>query len=118
MNNTSAQHSTAILVTRNGMGYAEEALQHKLIKTYFTLLNDSDMLPGIICFYADGIQLVVEGSPVLDELKALESKGVHLVVCNTCLKYYGLADKLQVGLIGGMHDIIAAQWHADKVISI
>ncbi len=118
MNSISTQPSTAILVTRNGMGHAEESLQHRLIKTYFTLLNDNDMLPGIICFYAGGIQLVVEGSPVLDELRALESKGVHLVVCNTCLKYYGLADKLQVGIIGGMHDIITTQWHADKVISI
>jgi len=118
MNKISAQHSTAILVTRNGMGHAQEPLQQKLIKTYFTLLNENDTLPGIICFYADGIQLVVQGSPVLDELKALESKGVHLVVCNTCLKYYDLADKLQVGIIGGMHDIIAAQWHAEKVISI
>jgi len=118
MSAASKQYSTAVLITRNGMGHAEAPLQQKLVKTYLTMLNDNDMLPGIICFYADGVKLVVEGSPVLDALKSLEAKGVRLVVCNTCLKYYDLADKLRVGIIGGMHDIITAQWQARKVISI
>ena len=33
----------------------------------------------------------VEGSPVVDVLKALEAKGVRLILCRTCLDYYGLA---------------------------
>jgi len=51
-------------------------------------------------------------------LKALEAKGVRLIVCNTCLKYFDLTDKLRVGIVGGLHDIIAAQWHARKVITL
>ncbi len=118
MSAASEQYSTAILITRNGMGHAEAELQQRLIKTYLTMLNDNDMLPGIICFYADGVNLVVEGSPVLDVLKSLEAKGVRLIICNTCLKYFDLTDKVRVGIVGGMHDIIAAQWQARKVIAI
>ncbi len=117
MSAASKQYSTAILITRNGMGHAEAELQQRLIKTYLTMLDDNDMLPGIICFYADGVNLVVEGSPVLDVLKSLEAKGVRLIICNTCLKYFDLTDKVQVGILGGMHDIIAAQWQAEKVIT-
>ena len=118
MSAASKQYSTAILITRNGMGHAEAELQQKLITTYLTMLDENDMLPGAICFYTDGVKLVVEGSPVLEVLKSLEAKGVHLVICNTCLKYLNVTEKLQVGIVGGMHDIIAAQWQAEKVIAI
>lgn len=118
MSAVSKQYSTAILITRNGMGHADEPLQQQLINTYLTMLDDNDMLPGIICFYTDGVKLVVDGSPVLDVLKSLKAKGVHLIICNTCLKYFDLADKVQVGIVGGMHDIIEAQWQAEKVIAI
>ena len=109
---------TTILVTRNGMGDADLELQTKLIVTYFRLLNENDILPAVICFYADGVKLVVSGSPVLETLKSLEEKGVRLVLCNTCLNFYGLIEKVRVGVVGGMGDIIEAQVKASKVVTI
>lgn len=109
---------TVILITRNGMGDAEPELQRKLIKTYLSLLVSSDMRPGAICFYTDGVKLAVEGSNVLDELGALEAAGVRLVLCRTCLEYFGLLERVQVGIVGGMTDIVEAQMRADKVIAI
>ena len=109
---------TVILVTNDGMGEADAELQHKLAGTYFRLLAENDLCPAAICFYTDGVRLVCEGSPVLDVLRSLEEKGIRLVVCNTCLNHFGLADKLQVGIVGGMTDIIDAQWQADKVITL
>jgi len=111
-------HGTLIQVTRDGMGQAEEGLRKKLIHTYFRLLDENDILPGAICFYAEGVKLVAEGSHVLEELASLESRGVHLIVCSTCLQHYGLSDKLVVGIVGGMTDILSAQWKADKVITL
>jgi len=110
--------ATVVLITRAGMGHADQTLQHKLMTTYFKLLDDSDTLPAAICFYAEGVKLVTTGSPVLDSLRALETKGVHLVLCNTCLNHYNLQDQVEVGVVGGMTDIIEAQWRADKVITL
>jgi selenium metabolism protein YedF len=112
------KNSTVILITHDGMGKADTALQHKLISTYLKLLGDSNTLPAVICFYTDGVKLVVAGSPVLEQLQALEANGVHLVVCQTCLNYFGLTDQVQVGVVGGMTDIIEAQWRAEKVITL
>ncbi len=109
---------TIILVTNNGMGKADLALQHKLAAKYFELLTENTHLPAAICFYADGVKLTVTGSPVLAQLKALEEKGVRLILCSTCLDYYGLNDQAQVGIVGGMTDIIEVQTKASKVISI
>jgi intracellular sulfur oxidation DsrE/DsrF family protein len=109
---------TIILITGNGMGQGEAPLRHKLIGTYLTLLNDTNTLPAAICFYTDGVKLVVSGSPVLGQLDALQEKGVHLIVCSTCLNYYNLMEDLQVGIAGGMTDIIEAQTRAAKVITL
>ena len=109
---------TVILVTNNGMGKADIALQHKLTAKYFELLMQNTHLPAAICFYTEGVKLSVTASPVLEQLKALEAKGVRLILCSTCLDFYGLSDQIQVGIVGGMSDIIEAQTKASKVITI
>jgi len=109
---------TIIQITNNGMGKADEALQQKLVGKYLELIQLNDTLPNAICFYTDGVKLVVEGSPVLEQLKSLEVKGVRLIVCSTCLEYFNLIDKVQVGIVGGMTDIIEAQAQAMKVITL
>jgi hypothetical protein len=51
-------------------------------------------------------------------LTEIEQTGVRLIICLTCLKYYELLDKLRVGIIGGMSDILEAQNKANKVITL
>ncbi|MFN8453533.1 MAG: DsrE family protein [Anaerolineae bacterium] len=118
MPESSSNPIIVLLVTNDGMGHSTIELQHKLIGTYLHLLDESNLLPSAICFYTDGVKLVVDGSPVLEQLKSLEAKGVHLIICRTCLNYFSLEERVQVGIVGGMPDIIEAQWRADKVITL
>ena len=110
--------STVILINNDGMGAADEALRHKLLRVYLMMLQENGLFPGAICFYAGGVKMVVELSPVLDLLKSLEAKGVRLIICSTCLQYFGLVEKVAVGIVGGMNDIVLAQWMASKVITL
>jgi intracellular sulfur oxidation DsrE/DsrF family protein len=109
---------TIIQITNDGMGKGDPALQHKLIVKYLELIQMNEGLPNAITFYTNGVKMVVEGSPALEQLRALEDKGVRLIVCSTCLEHYGLTDKVKVGIVGGMTDIIEAQAKADKVITL
>lgn len=109
---------TVLIVTRNGMGDADQDLQHKLISKYLQLIHENDVYPPVICFYTEGVKLAVSGSPVLEELRSLENKGVRLILCGTCLEHFGLKDLVQVGIVGGMTDIIEAQRRASKVVSL
>jgi hypothetical protein len=59
------------------------------------LLDANQQSARAICFYTEGVKLVVEGSPVVEELKALQARG-RLIVCQTCLNYFNLIDKVQV----------------------
>jgi hypothetical protein len=103
----------------DGMGSSEDQeLKEKLAKTFLTLTSQMEPLPKIICFYTDGVRLACEGSPVLEELTALEQQGVRLILCQTCLSTYRLLDQVRVGIVGGMADIITAMWQADKVVMI
>ena len=110
--------ATVIVVARDGMGEAPIELRHRLIQSYFGLLLQNEMMPRVVCFYGAGVHLVSSASPVIEELKALEAKGVRLVVCSTCINYFGLVDDIRVGVVGGMGDILEAQWKADKVIAL
>jgi intracellular sulfur oxidation DsrE/DsrF family protein len=85
MNNDYPDYDTTLLITNDGLGKANQELQNKLATTYLHLINENNLLPAAICFYTEGVKLVVEGSPVLETLSALEAKGVRLIVCNTCL---------------------------------
>ena len=107
-----------ILITGAGMGRGDPQLQERLLRTYLRLLLENDLLPAAICFYTDGVKLVVSGSPVIEEIRQLEAKGVRMVVCNTCLRYFDLGDQVEVGIVGGMTDIIEAQRRAAKVITL
>jgi intracellular sulfur oxidation DsrE/DsrF family protein len=113
------QKAIVIIFKNNGMGItSEQALQDKLTKTFLTLTQQNPNLPRAICFYTEGVKLACEGSPVLEELRALEVRGVRLILCQTCLDYFGLKDKVRIGIVGGMGDIITAMWQADSVLTV
>jgi len=109
---------TILLFTRNGLGDAPEGLQQTLAVKYLSLAAQEEEKPAQIVFYADGVKLVCEGSLVLQWLRVLEAAGVELIVCSTCLEYFGLTDKVRVGNVGGMPGILAALQAAEKVISL
>ena len=67
-------------------------------------------------FYNGGAKLTTEGSASLEDLKKLEAQGVEILTCGTCLDYYGLTEKLQVGGVTNMYTIVEKLAGAGKVI--
>jgi selenium metabolism protein YedF len=110
--------NTLLQVNQFGMGQGNDELGLKLIGNYFKLLIDDKHLPRFIVFYNSGVKFICEGSPVIEVLKNLEVLGVKLLACKTCLDFYELTDKLEVGVAGTMHDIVSLQANADKVITL
>jgi sulfur relay (sulfurtransferase) complex TusBCD TusD component (DsrE family) len=110
---------TVFAFSSYGMGQTHDAdLKIRLARKFLSLIALDDPLPAQICFYTDGARLCVEGSPVLDELRALQEKGVELVLCSTCLETFGLVDQVAVGVVGGMGDIITALVNADNAVTL
>ena len=66
--------------------------------------------------YNGGAKITCEGSDSLEDLKNLESQGVEIVTCGTCLDYYGMKDKLAVGTVTNMYDIVESMNNAGKIV--
>ncbi len=110
--------STAYLFVRFGLGHAPEDLQLRVTGNFLTLLDGAEERPSALLFYTDGVRLVCEGSPVLDQLRGLESRGAEVISCRTCLEYFGLTSKVRVGTVGGMPAILDAMARAGKVVTL
>ena len=98
------------------MGHGDDELGAILIKSFIFALTQQDDLPDCILFYNGGVKLTCEGSPVLDDLAKLAAAGVEIFSCGTCLKNYGLEDKLAVGEVTNMYVIVEKQLQAGVVV--
>lgn len=112
------ENNTLLQINAFGMGQGDEALGLILIENYLKLIIQENSLPKIITFYNAGVKLVASGSPVIEQLKVIEQKGVQLLACKTCLNHFGLLNKQAVGMAGTMIDIILLQKEASKVITL
>ena len=110
--------SDVLLITSDRFGTGDDRLGETLMKAFLNTLWDANPKPAKILFINDGVRLTTEGSEVLDTIKLLEGGGVEIFSCGTCLEYYQLKDKLQVGMVTNMYDTVNSLLSSSKVIKI
>ena len=111
-----ARSNQVIVVSSDVMGGGDDVLGGKLIKAFIFAVTQQDNLPAAMVFYNGGVKLTTEGSEALEDLKNLEAQGVEIVSCGTCLDFYGLKEKLAVGSVTNMYDIVERMEKASSVI--
>ena len=107
-----------VVVPSRTMGHGDDELSEVLIKSFIFALTQQDDLPDSILFYNSGVYLTCEGSPVLEDLDKLACAGVEIFSCGTCLKHYGIEDKLAVGEVTNMYVIVERQLQAGVVVRV
>lgn len=100
------RRGTVVVLSSNQMGQGDEALGKLLMKGFVYALTEQDALPELVLLYNSGAFLSCEGSDSLEDLKLLESQGVEILTCGTCLNHYGLSEKLAVGAVTNMYEIV------------
>ena len=109
----------AVFVGKDVVGAGDRELGYNLMKMALYTLAQSDSVPAHVLFMNDGVKLPAgEEQQVIDSLMTLIEKGSLVLVCGTCLNYYGIADRLKVGTVSNMYDIMSAMQRADKVITL
>ncbi len=109
---------TVFLITKTGLGYADPALQDIMLHNFLRTLADRDPASFQLVFYTEGVKLVADDSPALVELSALEAKGVTLLACGTCLDFFQLRERLAVGRISTMGEIVEVFGQAERVVTV
>ena len=105
-----------VVLSANVMGSGDPKLGTSLMKAFVFALTKQDQLPDTILCYNTGASLTCEGADTLEDLKLLESEGVTILTCGTCLDFYGLKEKLAVGTVTNMYDIVERMENAAQII--
>ena len=105
-----------VVLSSNVMGIGDSKLGTSLMKAFVFALTKQDQLPDTILCYNTGAYLTCEGADTLEDLKLLESEGVTILTCGTCLDFYGLKEKLAVGGVTNMYDIVERMENAAQII--
>ena len=107
-----------VLVRSDTLGRGDDALGAGLMKNFLLTLKEMGPALWRILFLNNGVKLCVTGSESLEPLRELEKNGVSILVCGTCLTFFGLLDEKQVGETTNMLDVVTSLQLADKVISV
>lgn len=113
-----ANEDIAIVITNDKLGSGSDDLGKVLMKSYLYALTESSPMPKAMLFLNAGVKLTTEGSESIDNIIKLSEAGVEIVSCGTCLDFYGLKEKLKIGIVGNMYSIVEKMNEAAKVINI
>ncbi len=100
------------------LGIGDDKLGALLMKAFIYTLNEVDNQPARLLFMNSGVKLCIEGAITLENLQKLEEKGVDILVCGTCLDFFGISEKLKVGKISNMYDIAGGLTDNSSVLTV
>jgi intracellular sulfur oxidation DsrE/DsrF family protein len=106
--------SVAVVISRNGVTEEDGGQLHELL----AMLSGTENPPVQLLFHTEAVSLVTSNSPIVEELRELETHGVHLLTCSTCLSYMGLRSQVAVGEICGIERMTEAMESADTVVAL
>ncbi|MDK2820191.1 MAG: hypothetical protein PWP31_156 [Clostridia bacterium] len=115
---TTCELGKTYLISTNYFGKGEKELGRLLMQSFLYSLTEQESVPKVLIFINSGVYLTTEGSPVLEHLKSLVAKGTDIISCGTCLDYYKLKDKLVVGRITNMYEIVEQLNDTQNVVTI
>lgn len=107
---------SVVFIPAETMGAGDEGLGGKLMLNFLSTLPELGQGLWRIILVNGGVKLACEGHPCLEKLAALEAAGVDVLVCGTCLGFFGLTEAKRVGQTTNMLDVVTSLDAAGKVI--
>lgn len=109
----------AVFIGKDHMGEGDPQLGYNLMKMAIYTLSESEDVPASVLFMNSGVKLVAgDERQIIDSVNKLIEKGTEVLVCGTCLDFYGLKEQLKVGEVSNMYDILGRMQEAAKTITL
>jgi sulfur relay (sulfurtransferase) complex TusBCD TusD component (DsrE family) len=106
-----------ILLSNLGIGNSTPELNSLLLQNFLQSFVTKPIEVHSICLYSEAVKLVCQTSTILELLQILQESGTQIIICKTCLNYFGLVDKLLLGQIGTMPQMVQLQLEATKIFN-
>ena len=107
-----------IFIGADEVGRGDRELGTTLAKAFLYACTENEDRPRRMVFMNSGVRLVTENDETVAHVTRLEEEGVEVVVCGTCLDFYGLKDNLRVGRVSNMYEIQSILIGAGHLVSV
>jgi selenium metabolism protein YedF len=107
-----------LFIASDIVGRGSDELGGILMRALMPTFLEVEPKPQVIVLMNNGVKLAISDSPVLEDLQTLADKGVEILICGTCLKYFELTDKVAVGEISNAYTIAETLLQAGKVVRL
>jgi selenium metabolism protein YedF len=115
---TKTHSGIVVILNSEQMGRGDDALGAKLVGSFLRTLVGLDPKPDALVFYNAAVKLLGPGSTSLEALRQLDDAGVDLLACVTCLEFFELTSKIEIGHVSNMREIVQRTLAATKVITV
>jgi len=109
---------TVLLIKRCFLGTEQTEHTKRLLRKFFSSLVHCNPLPSRIILLDRAVCLCGERRDVLPSLRSLVERGSRVMVSAPCLDNLELRDKVEVGEVVSLIEIIDSLLRAQKVITI
>ncbi len=106
-----------VYIGSNTMGRGDDSLGAQLIRGFLRTIIDSAPLPWRVILINSGVMLSSVDPEAVEALHVMEEKGVEILSCGTCLEKFGLVNRIQVGRVTNMFEVVESLNASTKVIS-
>jgi hypothetical protein len=110
---------TAVVLSKTHLGSVPSddiAFGEEMLDKFLHTMEREELRPFAICLYTDGVRLACDGSPTLLGLELLSGLGVKVLLCGSCVERFELTDRVKVGEIATMKDIVTILSSASRVL--
>lgn len=109
----------SVFIGKDHVGEGDPELGYNLMKMAIYTLNQADVPPMNLLFMNEGVKLLCgDEAQIIDSVREMMDKGTDVLVCGTCLNFYGIAEQLKVGEVSNMYDILERMHESAKVITL
>lgn len=106
---------TAVL-TSDTIGRGDDELGRVLMHAFLKTLPEISPKVTSVIFMNSGVKLACGSSDFIPALKKLQSQGVDILVCGTCLDFFNLKNDLKCGKVSNMFEICTLTANSDRVL--
>ncbi|MGI5836552.1 MAG: sulfurtransferase-like selenium metabolism protein YedF [Chloroflexota bacterium] len=105
-----------LVLDSDTLGRGDDDLGSILMVNFLRTVAFRDDVPDTVICYNTGVKLVEQGSDAVPMLDALAKKGAEIVLCGTCVNHFQISERIALGRISNMQEIVDTLAGARKVL--
>lgn len=105
-----------LVLDSDTLGRGDDDLGSLLMVNFLRTIAFRDDVPDTVICYNTGVKLAEQGSSAVPMLGTLAQKGAEIVLCGTCINHFQISDRIALGRVSNMQEIVDTLAGAGKLL--